>query len=82
MFVGVDLNELGGHRAAASGHLALAALLRDEHVDGIGASCCDYASLDLFMYTRRDECVCNSVSIQVWPNIPQPDGPLGGHGYI
>ena len=37
MFDGVDLNELGGHRAAASGHLALAALLRDEHVDGIGA---------------------------------------------
>ena len=34
----VDLNELGGHRAAASGHLALAELLRDTHIDGIGAS--------------------------------------------
>jgi hypothetical protein len=29
------LNELGGHRVAGSGHLALGALLRDEHVDGI-----------------------------------------------
>ena len=29
------LNELGGHRVACSGHLALAALLKDANVDGI-----------------------------------------------
>ena len=31
------MNELGGHRASGSGHLALAELLRDPNIDGIAS---------------------------------------------
>ena len=31
------VNELGGHRASGSGHLALSQLLRDPNIDGIAS---------------------------------------------